>query len=70
MNTRFYRRNGTPISRAKVRAARLAMVEAKRTGKRPDGLPCSVQPELAASFERMREEDFADYSGAYTFRKI
>ena len=70
MKVVFYRRNGQRVSRKLVRASRLAMAEAKKTGKRSDGLPCSIQPEMAAAFEKMRDEDFADWSGAFTFKKI
>lgn len=69
MRTLFYRRNGTRVSRATVRRNRLAYAEAKRTGKLGE-LPMSVQPTVAAAIEKMREEDFADWSGAYTFKKV
>lgn len=69
MKTVFFKRSGERISRATVRKNKLAYAQAKRTGKFGE-LTVSIQPTVAASIERMREEDFADWSGAYTFKKV
>lgn len=68
MKTIFYKRCGRRVSRAVVRKNRLAYAHAKRTGYLGE-LPVSIQPTVADRIEQMREEDFADWSGAYTFRK-
>lgn len=70
MRTIFYLRSGTRISRKNVRASRMAMAQAKRTGNRSDGLPCSVQPTMADAFEKMTDEQFADWSGGYTWKRV
>jgi hypothetical protein len=66
MITRFYRRSGERISRAKVRAARLAHAASFRIGKR-FGAPCAIQPRMAEAFERMTDEQFATETGGYTY---
>lgn len=70
MRTIFLRRSGSRVSREFVRRQKLAYVEAKRTTGNLGGIPVSIQPTVADSIERMREEDFADWSGAYVFKKI
>ncbi len=65
----FYKRSGERVSRATVRRNMDAYVEAKRTSGRLGELPMSIQPRMADAIEKMREEDFADWSGAYTFKK-
>ncbi len=70
MRTIFYLRSGTRISRSRVRAARLAYANAKRTGNLGNILKMSIQPTMADAFEKMRDEDFTDWSGAYTWKKL
>lgn len=65
----FYRRSGERVSRKRVRQSRLAYALAKRTGKLGE-LTVSIQPTVAEAFEKMRDEDFADWSGAYTFKRV
>lgn len=69
MTTIFYKRTGERVSRQTVRKNRLAFAAAKRTGKLGE-LTVSIQPTLADAIEKMRDEDFADWSGAYTFKKL
>jgi hypothetical protein len=68
MVTIFYRRSGERVSRKQVRQARLNYANGKRTGDL-GGLPCSIQTTVADAIERMRDEDFADWSGGYTWKK-
>lgn len=69
MRTTFYKRSGERVSRRTVRANRLAYANAKRIGKLGE-LTVSIQPTLADSIERMRDEDFADWSGGYTWKRL
>jgi hypothetical protein len=69
MKVIFYKRSGERVSRKEVRKNRLAYAQAKRTGKLGE-LTVSIQPTVADSIEIMRDEDFADWSGSYTFKRI
>jgi hypothetical protein len=63
----FYYRNGEQATIREVLAAQRNYVVAKRTG-RMGNLPCSVQPEVADSIERMTPTEFARWSGLFTYR--
>lgn len=66
----FYRRSGERISRAKVRAARIAYAASfERVGGRFDPTT-QPSPRVAQAFRDMTEETFCDRSGAFTWRKV
>ena len=68
--TVFWMRNGTRTSRKAVRRNRLAMVEAKRVTGKIGEIMCSIQPTLADAFEKMTEEEWCDYSGSCTWKRV
>lgn len=70
MKTIFYLRSGKRVPRKSVYKSRMAYVEGKRTGKFSNGLICSIQPTVADGIEKMRDEDFADWTGSYTWKRI
>jgi hypothetical protein len=65
--TRFFHRSGKPASRREVTRARQNAAEAKRTG-RCGPLACSIQPTVADRIDRMTDEEFATWSGQFTYR--
>lgn len=70
MRTVFYKRSGERVSRAHVRRSQMQFVHAKGTTGKLGELNVSIQPTLAEAIERMREEDYADWSGSYTWKRI
>jgi len=66
----FYRRSGQRVSRAAVHRSKMAMVSAKRTTGKLGELPVSIQPTVADAYERMTDEEYATFTGSFTYRKI
>jgi hypothetical protein len=69
MTTRFYKRSGERVSREWVHAKKKEYAFAKRVGLSTP-FSMSAQPRVADSIDRMTDEEFCDWSGAFTYRKV
>lgn len=71
----FFSRSSGELSRKDITEVRDSFVKAKRIGKLLTGygsdyLSVSIQPTLADSISKMTEEEYCDYSGCATGKKI
>ena len=68
MKTYWFLRSGKRTTESKVRNAKDAYAQGKRTGKMGD-LACSVQPSVADRVDQMTPKEFALWSGQYVWKE-
>jgi len=69
MRTIWYKRSGQQTTRKAVQAAKDAYAAAKRTGDM-GLLKCSIQPEIADAINRMSLEQFVNWGGQFTYKRV